>query len=219
MRGSLQIYATGGLYYSVLSQRIREKIDFLLSREKGTIFKDPGGKINVCLVYPNTYHLGMSNLGFQGIYTLLNSRPDVVCERAFLPDEEDTEEFVRTGSEIVSMESKRPLNRFDIVAFSISFENDYPNIPIILKLSKIHLLASDRRGKNYPLLIMGGICAFFNPEPLAEIFDICFIGEAEEMLEEFLDLYKRSVSREEVLRGSLSIEGLYVPEFYEVEYG
>ncbi|MFN3480082.1 MAG: radical SAM protein [Thermodesulfovibrionales bacterium] len=203
----------------VLSQRIRERIDFLLSKEKGTIYKEPGGRINICLIYPNTYHLGMSNLGFQGIYTLLNSRHDVVCERSFLPDEEDIEEFVRTGSEIVSMESKRPLNRFDIVAFSVSFENDYPNIPIILKLSKIPLFASERKGENYPLLIMGGICAFFNPEPIAEIFDICFIGEAEEMLEEFLDLYKGSVNREEVLRGCLRIEGLYVPKFYEVEYG
>lgn len=202
----------------MLSQSIREKIDFLLSREKGTIFKDPGGRINVCLVYPNTYHLGMSNLGFQGIYTLLNSRPDVVCERAFLPDEEDMEEFIRTGSEIVSMESKRPLNRFDIVAFSVSFENDYPNIPIILRLSKIPLFSSERRGGNYPLLIMGGICAFFNPEPVAEIFDICFIGEAEEMLDEFLNLYNESGNREDLLRGSLRIEGLYVPEFYEVRY-
>lgn len=207
------------LYYPVISQRIRERMDFLLSKEKGTIHKEPGGRVNICLIYPNIYHIGMSNLGFQGIYTLLNSRPDVVCERAFLPDEEDMEEFIRTGSEVVSMESKRPLNRFDILAFSVSFENDYPNIPIILKLSKIPLLASERKGGNHPILIIGGICAFFNPEPIADIFDICFIGEAEEMLQEFLDLYKGSNNREEVLRGALSIEGLYVPEYYEVEYG
>lgn len=206
------------LYYPVLSQRIRERIDFLLSKERGTFYKEPGGRINICLIYPNTYHIGMSNLGFQGIYTLLNRRADVVCERAFLPDEEDMDEFIRTGSEIVSMESKRPLNRFDILAFSVSFENDYPNIPLILRLAKIPVLALERRYGRHPLLIMGGICAFFNPEPIAEVFDICFIGEAEEMLEEFIDLYKRSGSREEVLRGSLSIEGLYVPEFYEVEY-
>lgn len=203
----------------MLSHKIRVKMDSLLSKEKGTIFKDPGGRINICLVYPNIYHIGMSNLGFQGIYTLFNSRPDVVCERAFLPDEEDMEEFIRTGSEIVSMESKRPLNRFDIIAFSISFENDYPHIPIILNLAKIPLLRSDRAGKNYPLLIMGGICAFFNPEPLAPLFDICFVGEAEEMLNEFLDLYKASGNKEDVLKGAPMIEGLYVPEFYEVIYG
>ncbi len=202
----------------MISQKIRDKIDFLLSRETGTVYKDPGGRVNICLIYPNTYHIGMSNLGFQGIYGLLNRREDVVCERAFLPDEEDMEEFKRTDSEIVSMESKRPLNRFDILAFSVSFENDYPNIPLILRLSRIPVLASSRKGKHYPLLIMGGICAFFNPEPVAEIFDICFIGEAEEMLNEFLDLYKKSPDREGLIRDTLRIEGLYISEFYEVRY-
>lgn len=203
---------------NVLSQRIRDKIDSLLSRERGTIYKDPGGRINICLIYPNTYYIGMSNLGFQGIYTLLNSRSDVVCERAFLPDEEDREDYLRTGSEIVSMESKRALNRFDIIAFSVSFENDYPNIYEILRFSRIPLLASDRKGKGYPLLIMGGICAFFNPEPLAEIFDICFIGEAEEMLNDFLDIFKPSKSIDELFKEALKIEGIYIPRFYEVRY-
>lgn len=202
----------------MLSKRLREKIDSLLSKERGTIYKDPGGRINICLVYPNEYHIGMSNLGFQGIYTLLNRRADVVCERAFLPDKEDMEEFLRTGSEIVSMESKRPLNRFDIIAFSVSFENDYPNISVILNLSRIPPLTIERKNKDYPLLIMGGICAFFNPEPLAEIFDICFIGEAEEMLQEFLDLYKVCDDRGKLLKEALRIEGIYIPEFYEVRY-
>lgn len=203
---------------NVLSQRIRDKIDSLLSRERGTIYKDPGGRINICLIYPNTYYIGMSNLGFQGIYALLNSRSDVVCERAFLPDEEDREDYLRTGSEIVSMESKRALNRFDIIAFSVSFENDYPNIYEILRFSRIPLIASDRKGKGYPLLIMGGICAFFNPEPLAEIFDICFIGEAEEMLNDFLDIFKPSKSIDELFKEALKIEGIYIPRFYEVRY-
>jgi hypothetical protein len=75
----------------MVSRRIAAKIDLLLSKEKGAIYKDPGGKISVCIVYPNTYHIGMSNLGFQGVYTILNRRPDTVCERAFLPDEEDRE--------------------------------------------------------------------------------------------------------------------------------
>jgi len=202
----------------MLSQRLREKIDRLLSREKGTIYKDPGGRINICLVYPDTYHIGMSNLGFQGIYTLLNRRADVVCERAFLPDDEEMSEYIRTGTEMVSLESKRPLNRFDIIAFSVSFENDYPNIPLILRLSRIPFLRKVRREGVYPLLIMGGICAFFNPEPLSEVFDICFIGEGEEMLEEFLDLYKVSKDREGLFREAMKIEGLYLPEFYEITY-
>ena len=93
-----------------------KRIDYLLSKEKGTVFKDPGGKINICLVYPNTYHIGMSSLGFQGLYTLLNERPDVMRE-GLSPDEEDMEEYIRTGAEIISFESKRPLNRFEMIAF------------------------------------------------------------------------------------------------------
>src|SRR4030043_1243164 len=79
-----------------MSQRIREKIEFLLSKEKGTVYKDPGGKISIALVFPNTYHVGMSNLGFQGLYGLLNDMKDIVCERAFLPDDQDIDEHIRT---------------------------------------------------------------------------------------------------------------------------
>ncbi|MEK6673027.1 MAG: radical SAM protein [Nitrospirota bacterium] len=198
-------------------KKILTRIDYLLTKEKGTIFKDPGGKINICLVYPNTYHIGMSSLGFQGLYTLLNERPDVVCERAFLPDEEDMEEYIRTGTEIISFESKRPLSRFEIIAFSVSFENDYPNILRILELSRIPL-RSGQRSRMHPLLIMGGVVAFFNPEPLADFFDFCFIGEAEEMLREFIDAYNNSCNREDLYKRAVGIEGLYIPKFYDVKY-
>ena len=164
-----------------MSQKIREKIEFLLSKEKGTVYKDPGGKISIALVFPNTYHVGMSNLGFQGLYGLLNGMKDIVCERAFLPDDQDIDEHIRTNTELFSMESKRALNRFDIIAFSVSFENDYPNILKILDLARLPRRSSERTGR-HPLIIMGGVCAFFNPEPIADFFDICFIGEAEEML-------------------------------------
>jgi len=107
-----------------MNRRLREKTEFLLSREQGTVFKDPGGKITIALVYPNVYSVGMSSLGFLGIYGLLNSFPDVVCERSFLPDDRDSEEYARTGTELFTLESKRPLNRFDIVAFSVAFESD-----------------------------------------------------------------------------------------------
>lgn len=205
-----------------MNRKLIEKADDLLSKEKGAIFKDPGGKINICLVYPNTYHVGMSNLGFQGIYGLLNKRDDVVCERAFLPDERDIEEYIRTETPVFSIESKRPLNRFDIVAFSISFENDYPNILKILDIAKIPFSSSERN-EYHPLLIAGGVCCFFNPEPVAPVFDIIFVGEAEESLDEFLDMYKRSRvkgqgSRDELKKYSLNIEGLYVPEFYQIDY-
>jgi len=200
-----------------VSRKLKEKIDSLLSKEKGTVYKDPGGKINIALVYPNTYYVGMSNLGFQGIYGLLNKMSDVVCERVFLPEDDDMEEYLRTDTELFSMESKRTLSRFDIVAFSVSFENDYPNILKILKLSRIPFRNSERNPR-HPLIIIGGVCAFFNPEPVADFFDICFVGEAEEMLPEFLDVYKSSSDRNEVFKKSMSIEGLYIPRFYNVSY-
>jgi radical SAM superfamily enzyme YgiQ (UPF0313 family) len=200
-----------------MNRRLIEKADELLSKERGTVYKDPGGRITIALVYPNKYHVGMSNLGFQGIYGFLNSMKDVVCERTFLPDDRDIDEYIRTNTELFSMESKKPLNRFDIIAFSVSFENDYPNIIKIFELSKLPL-RKEKRNSIYPLIIMGGVCAFFNPEPIADFFDICFIGEADEMLPEFLDIYKSSGHRTEVLRKSVDIQGLYVPGFYNVSY-
>ena len=143
-----------------VSQKLRERADFLLSREKGTVYKDPGGRITIALVYPNTYHVGMSNLGFQGIYGLLNNMKDIVCERAFLPDDKDIHEYARTNTELFSIESKRSLSRFDIIAFSVSFENDYPNIARIFELSKIPLRSRERKS-HHPLVIMGGACCLF----------------------------------------------------------
>lgn len=194
-----------------------EKIGSLLSKEKGTIYKDPGGKVTICLVYPNTYHIGMSNLGFQGIYTLLNRSPDIACERAFLPDLEDMNEHMRTGTEILSLESKKPLNRFDIVAFSVSFENDYPHILTILRMAKIPVRGKER-GEGHPLLIMGGVCSFFNPEPVAEFFDLCVIGEAEEVLPELMEAHRASKNREELYERAKDLEGIYLPKFYRLDY-
>lgn len=201
-----------------MNQKLIEKIEELLSKEQGTVYKDPGGRIAIALVYPNTYHVGMSNLGFQGIYGLLNRTDNVVCERVFLPEDKDIDEYIRTHTELFSMESKRPLSRFDIVAFSVSFENDYPNIVKILELSNLPLRSSERN-PYHPLIIMGGVCTFYNPEPVADFFDICFVGEADEMLPEFLEVYKTCTDKSEVLKKSIAIEGLYIPEFYSVSYG
>jgi radical SAM superfamily enzyme YgiQ (UPF0313 family) len=200
-----------------VSRKLVERADYLLSKEKGTVFKDPGGKINIALVYPNRYAVGMSSLGFQGIYGLLNGLSDVVCERVFLPDPEDMAEYERTGAELFSLESKRPLSRFDIVAFSVSFENDYPNIVKMLGMARLPLRSSGRNAA-HPVLIMGGACAFFNPEPTADFFDICFVGEAEEMLTEFLTAYRESASREELFERALRIDGVYLPRYYEIDY-
>ncbi|HXX53995.1 MAG TPA: hypothetical protein VEI28_05435, partial [Thermodesulfovibrionales bacterium] len=199
------------------SKKITEKIASLLSKEEGTIYKNPGGRVTVCLVYPNTYHIGMSNLGFQGIYTLLNKSNDIVCERAFLPDQEDMNEYIRTDTGIISLESRKPLNRFDIVAFSVSFENDYPHIITILRMAKIPPRAKERSDR-HPLLIMGGVCSFFNPEPVAEFFDLCVIGEAEEALPELMGAYRASQNREELYEKTKRIEGIYLPKFYHLHY-
>lgn len=200
-----------------MNRKLVEKIDGLLAKEKGTVYKDPGGRINIALVYPNTYSVGMSNLGFQGIYGLLNSMNDVVCERVFLPDAEDIIEYEKTGTEFFSLESKRSLSRFDIIAFSVSFENDYPNILKILKMSGIPIRSSARKDQ-YPLVIMGGVCAFYNPEPLAEFIDICFIGEAEEMLPEFFSVFRDCSTRDLLFNNALKIEGIYIPKNYSVSY-
>jgi radical SAM superfamily enzyme YgiQ (UPF0313 family) len=110
------------------------------------------------------------------------------------------------------------LNRFDIVAFSVSFENDYPNVLEVLTMARIPARAAGRK-EVHPLLIMGGVCAFSNPEPLAPFFDVVFVGEAEEMLPEFMDAFRDSRSREELREKAQAIEGLYLPQQYDVDYG
>ena len=200
-----------------MSRRLIDKAKAILMAERGTIYKDPGGRINICLIYPNTYHVGMSNLGFQAIYGILNKRDDVLCERAFLPDEQDMEEYQRTDTELFSLESQRPIKRFHILCFSVSFENDYPNILKILRLARIPFRAK-QRDESFPMIAFGGICAFFNPEPIAEFFDAVFIGEGEEVIEEFLGSYRHGRNRREILKDITGIEGIYVPQFYDVIY-
>lgn len=201
----------------MMSRKLIEKADRLLEKERGTVFKDPGGKVNICLVYPNTYRVGMSSLGFQGIYSVLNSRDDTLCERAFLPEEEDLEEHIRTGTPIFSLETKRSLNRFDIVAFSVSYENDYPAIPKILHMGGIPPM-SDERNHNHPLTLLGGVCAGFNPEPLSDFFDIIFVGEAESSIHFFIERFKNSKERSTFLREIVSLKGFYVPSLYKIRY-
>ncbi|OPX37381.1 MAG: hypothetical protein B1H12_05045, partial [Desulfobacteraceae bacterium 4484_190.2] len=110
-----------------------------LAREKGTVKKDWGGRLSIALTYPNYYRLGMSNLGFQVVYNILNQRSDVVAERVFLPEGQEMSLYLRSGKSLMSLESQAPLQKFDIVAFSLSFENDYPNILKILEMGKIPL--------------------------------------------------------------------------------
>src|SRR5207244_953861 len=153
-----------------------KKAHALLADEEGTIRKDWGGKITVALVYPNTYAVGMSNLGFQTIYWHLNQRPDVVCERVFLADYEDQGEHTRTGAVPTSLESGRPLTDFHIVGFSVTYEGDYINVVRLLNEAGIPARAAARRPRD-PIILMGGVCAFSNPEPVAPFMDLVAVGE------------------------------------------
>jgi len=176
----------------------------------------------VALVYPNVYRVGMSSLGFQVVYSLLNRRQDVVAERFFLPDDREMSLTAERGRGLVSLESRSPLRKFDLVAFSLSFENDYPNILTILHLGKIPFL-SEERNASYPLIVAGGITTFLNPEPLAAFFDLFLLGEAEEILESFMyrfrELKGSSADRGELLRVlAVEIKSVYAPRFYRCEY-
>lgn len=199
-----------------MNRQLIAHADRLLAAERGTVRKTPGGRISVCLVYPNRYSVGMASLGFQGIYALLNSRDDVVCERAFLPDEKQLSEYRRTRTPVFSLESKRPLAEFDIVAFSLSFENDYPHLFRILDLSRIPFWAAERTAR-HPLLIAGGVCATINPEPFAEVFDLIFTGDAETSLPAFIDSYG-STHRTSVVAEAVMIPGIYAPGHARITY-
>ncbi|MBI5888828.1 MAG: radical SAM protein [Deltaproteobacteria bacterium] len=219
-----------------ISWKLKQKVRDILSEEQGTVYKSHAGKVRVCLVWPNVYALGMTNLGFQTVCRLLNDMENCVCERAFLPSKEDALEFSRTGTELFSHETQTPLHEFDIIAFSVSFEDDYFNIPAILSLANIPVRSSERRqgpnplrGSNplrgqYPVIIAGGAAVSLNPEPLAEICDLFLLGEGEGALTEFIALFERiekadiSRRRQEAVRELDSLPFVYVPSLYEFEY-
>ena len=163
-----------------------------------------GGRLRFALAYPNSYRVGMSNLGIHIIYELLNSRADTACERFFLP------EF----NQLLSIETQTPLNRFQVVGFAISFEPDYFNVVKMLRLGKINPCAAERTDLD-PIIVAGGPCATFNPEPLAEIFDAFVIGEGEVILPPLVDalLETEHLPRRRRLERLSQVAGVYVPTF------
>jgi radical SAM superfamily enzyme YgiQ (UPF0313 family) len=208
-----------------MSWTLKAKADRLLSQEEGTVHKDWGGRVAFALVYPNTYAVGMSNLGFQTIYRHLNLLPDVVCERVFLPDPEDAPEYVRTRTPPFSLESKRPLSDFDLVGFSLTYEGDYVNTVRLLRMAGIPTRAADRRPED-PVVLMGGVCAFANPEPVAPFMDFVVVGEGEEVVGELVAAYRDAfggVLPAERRRSDLwdrleGVHGIYLPHRYDVRY-
>ena len=163
-----------------------------------------GGRLRFALAYPNFYRVGMSNLGIHIIYELLNSRQGVSCERFFLS------EF----NKLLSLETQTPLNKFQVIGFAVSFEPDYFNVVKMLRLGKIKLRASERTDFD-PIIIAGGPCATFNPEPLAEIFDAFVIGEGEVILPPLIDeiISSEHLPRRKRLEKLSEVAGVYVPGF------
>jgi len=180
-----------------------------LSREQGTIIKDWGGRIPIAIVYPNSYYLGMSNLGLHALYRLFNSYSELVGERVFW-EKENTK-----NTPPLSLESQRPLSDFAVLAFSISYEPDYFNVVRILKASGIPLYAAER-DERQPLVIGGGPCITANPLPLAPFFDCFCIGEAEPIIPAMMPVLFKSLGgrRDELLKALAALPGIYVPQYY-----
>ncbi len=202
-----------------MSRILIEKARKRLERETGTIYTPLEGRLRVALAFPRPYSLGMSALGFQIVYGLMNSIPGVACERVFLPDASDLKEFQRSRTRLFSLESQTPVADFDLLAFSVSYELDYTKIAQILDLAGLPVFSEDR-DESHPLVIAGGPCATFNPEPLAEIIDAFAIGDAEELVGDLVDAIKKSgnKNRDDLLGELAQVPGIYIPRFYTPKY-
>jgi radical SAM superfamily enzyme YgiQ (UPF0313 family) len=183
------------------------------THERGAVRKEPGGRLTVALVYPNAYRLGMANLGLHAVYRLLNADPGVACERVFLAED---------GGAPRSLESGRPLADFDVVAFSLSFEDDYGNVLALLDAGRLPLRAADRDA-GHPLVVAGGIAVQINPEPVAPFLDGFLVGEGEELVPAFLAFARAEVParppRPALLAAlARAVPGAHVPSLYDVAY-
>jgi len=196
---------------------LRQQARSLLAKEKGYVTKPHGGRLRVALAFPNTYFVGMSNLGFQTIYRLFNDQPDIVCERAFLPPKQELAALREAATRIVTLESQTPVADFDVIAFSVSFEWDYTNVLTMLRLAGVPLRAADR-DYTHPLIVIGGAVTFVNPEPLALFADVIAAGVGEALVPALLDAFGTS-SRSEQLKRLAQQRGYYIPSFYDIEYG
>ncbi|BEU87339.1 radical SAM protein [Selenomonas sp. TAMA-11512] len=205
-----------------MAWKIRERLKAQLESEKGYVVYPPGTRDRFALCYPNSYFVGMSNLGLHIIYDILNKkRSDTACERFFLPSGEEAVLYRKEKAPLLSMETQSPLHQFDIVAFALSYEMDYFHVLSMLRLGKVKLFSRDRDARD-PIVIAGGPCATFNPEPLADVIDAFIIGEGEETIQRFMDAYRcgkaDGLSRGELLLLFARVPGVYVPSLYKHEY-
>ncbi|SNS35025.1 radical SAM family uncharacterized protein [Anaerovirgula multivorans] len=198
-----------------------EKPARYLGNELNSIHKEVDGKmIRYAFCFPDIYEVGMSHLGMQILYHLLNTLDGVSCERVFAPAVDMEEEMKKNNIPLFALESREPIENFDFVGFTLQYELSYTNILNMLNLANIPIYSKDR-DENNPIVIFGGPCAY-NPEPIADFADIIILGEAEEVQIEVLDLYKKykekNYSKSNFLKEAAKITGVYVPSFYEVKY-
>jgi radical SAM superfamily enzyme YgiQ (UPF0313 family) len=195
----------------------RDNAREVLAREVGYVRKPHADRIRIALAFPNTYFVGMSNLGFQTIYRLFNDQASIVCERVFLPPKQELAALVESGTRVVTLESQTPVHDFDVLAFSVSFEWDYTNVLTMLRLAGIPLRAAER-DRRHPLIMIGGAVTFVNPEPLALFADVIAAGEGEALVPDFVAAYEGATSRADLLQRLAARRGFYIPSLYEVEY-
>jgi len=189
----------------------------LLATERGAVSKPHDGRIRVALAFPNTYHVGMSNLGFQTAYRLFNDQAAVVCERVFLPPRQELADRLLSGSRIATLESGLGVHEADVLAFSVSFEWDYTNLLTVLRLAGLPLRAADRDSR-HPLVVLGGAVTFVNPEPLAPFVDVIAVGEGEALVPVLTSEMAAASSRRDLFGRLAGREGFYVPSLYEPVY-
>ncbi len=180
-----------------------------LDRETGTVRKKWGGKIPVAIVFPNSYHVGMSNLALHILYRTLNERDDVVCERFFYEE----------GMPLTSLESSRPFSSFEIVFFTLSFELDYPNIITMFEQSSVPVFSKDR-DDHFPLMVAGGISVMANPEPVSLFFDLLILGDIEATLSQFMDRFGEfsTSGKKKIVAEVSSLRFVYNPALLSVYY-
>src|SRR5918997_4667377 len=190
-------------------QKLASEQDWVLKR---------GAQLRVALCYPNTYEIGMANLGFHAMYELFNRIPEVSCERVFLPDEREMREYEKSRQPLLSLESQTAVRDFDVVAFSISFETDYLNMARMLQMSGVPVWSKDRT-RHDPLVVMGGAASFLNPEPIADFTDVIGVGEGEVLGHQLVDAIFEHETKDEILLAlARTGRGFYVPSLYEVSY-
>ncbi len=189
--------------------------------EWGEVIKDPASvRVNVAFCFPDTYEIGMSNVGMRILYGVMNEMEGVWCQRVFAPWSDMEQEMRRHNLPLWALESRRPVKDFDMIAFTIGYEMSYSNILNMLKLSGVPLRAKDRKDlKN--IVFAGGVCAY-NPEPLADFIDFFSLGEGEDITVEILSLYDKAKAqgwdKDTFLKEVSGIPGVYVPSFYEHQY-